>query len=96
MLEQKDVIDTEVPEAISKALKIPTEAFRNFNEEQAINIISNTFNDGSFLNTGHSPIINLNPIEILPKLYEQKITLYERMLKEKEDTMNRLEKLIIR
>ncbi len=96
MLEQKDVIDTEVLEAISKALKIPAEAFRNFNEEQAINIISNTFNDGSFLNTGHSPIINLNPIEMLLKLHEEKIALYERMLKEKDETMNRLEKLSIR
>lgn len=94
LLEQKDVVEDDLLEAISKALKIPVEAFKNFDEEQAINIISNTFNDGSFLNTGHTPTFNVNPIDKLIQLHEEKIALYERMLKEKDEMMDRLEKLI--
>jgi len=94
LLEQKDVIEDDLLKAISVALKIPVEAFQNFDEEQAINIISNTFNDGSFLNTGHTPTFNVNPIDKLIQLHEEKIALYERMLKEKDEMMERLEKLI--
>lgn len=94
LLEQKDVIEEDLLKAISNALKIPVEAFQNFDEEQAINIISNTFNDGSFLNTGHTPTFNVNPIDKLIQLHEEKIALYERMLKEKDEIMTRLEKLI--
>ncbi|MFV5690562.1 helix-turn-helix domain-containing protein [Flavobacterium sp. LT1R49] len=94
MLEQKDVIEDNILRQISNALKIPVEAFENFDEEQAVNIISNTFDNGAFLNTGHSPTFNVNPIEKLIKIHEEKIALYERMLKEKDEMMARLEKLI--
>ncbi|MDR6763880.1 hypothetical protein J2Y38_004104 [Flavobacterium sp. 2755] len=43
MLEQKDVIEDNLLKQISNSLRIPVEAFQNFDEEQAINIISNTF-----------------------------------------------------
>ena len=36
---------------ISDALKIPVEAIQNFDDEQAINIISNTFHDSAIANT---------------------------------------------
>ncbi|MGL4583022.1 MAG: XRE family transcriptional regulator, partial [Flavobacterium sp.] len=78
---------------ISKVLKIPVEAIENFDEEQAINIISNTFDNGSILNAvNHNPIFH--PIDKIVQLHEEKIALYERMLKEKDEMMNRLEKLI--
>lgn len=47
LLEQKDVIEDNLLKQISNSLRIPVEAFQNFDEEQAINIISNTFNDQS-------------------------------------------------
>ncbi|WP_240432976.1 helix-turn-helix domain-containing protein [Taibaiella koreensis] len=94
LLEQKETIDAPLLQQISSVLKIPVEAFQNFDEEQAVNIISNTFDNGAFLNTGHTPTFNINPIEELRKLHEEKITLYERMLKEKDEMMTRLEKLI--
>ena len=94
MLEQKDVIEDDILDQISNALKIPVEAFQNFDEEQAVNIISNTFDNGAFLNTGHTATFNVNPIEKLIQLHEEKIALYERMLKEKDEMMVRLEKLI--
>jgi transcriptional regulator with XRE-family HTH domain len=94
LLEQKETIDPALLQQISSALKIPSEAIQNFDEEQAVNIISNTFNQGSFLNTGHTPTFNVNPIEKLIQLHEEKIALYERILKEKDEMMERLEKLI--
>lgn len=71
------------------------EAFQNFDEEQAINIISNTFtsNDTSTLNA-INPNCPFNPIDKIIQLYGEKIALYERMLKEKGEMMVRLEKLI--
>ncbi|KQB40090.1 helix-turn-helix domain-containing protein [Flavobacterium aquidurense] len=94
MLEQKDVIEEEILNQISNSLKIPVEAFQNFDEEHAVNVISNTFTD---FKDGASAInINptFNPIKEVLKLHEEKIALYERMLKEKEEMMTRLEKLI--
>ncbi|QES88686.1 helix-turn-helix domain-containing protein [Rhizosphaericola mali] len=94
LLEQKETIEPILLQKLSLALKIPVEAIQNFDEEKAVNIISNTFNQGSFLNTGNTPTFNVNPIEKLVQLHEEKIALYERMLKEKEEMMSRLEKII--
>ncbi|MBS1668233.1 MAG: helix-turn-helix transcriptional regulator [Bacteroidetes bacterium] len=94
LLEQKESIEPVILQQVSSALKIPVDAFQNFDEEQAINIISNTFNEGSFLNTGHTPTINVNPLEKLVQLHEEKIALYERMLKEKDEMMATLERVL--
>jgi transcriptional regulator with XRE-family HTH domain len=93
LLEQKETIELPLLQQISNTLKIPVEAFQNFDEEQAINIISNTFENCSqpaslFYNS------TINPFEQIIKLHEEKIALYERMLKEKDEMMERLEKLI--
>ncbi|HAT3992250.1 TPA: helix-turn-helix domain-containing protein [Elizabethkingia anophelis] len=94
LLEQKEVIEDSLLQQIAEVLKIPVEAIQNFDEEQAVNIISNTFDNGAFLNMGHTPTFNINPIEEIKKLHEEKMELYERMLKEKDEMMTRLEKLI--
>lgn len=93
LLEQKEVIDNSLLQQISKVLKIPVEAIENFDEEQAINIISNTFNKEAYIGNSGA-IFNINPMEEIVKLHEEKIVLYERMLKEKDEMMTRLEKLI--
>ena len=88
LLEQKDVIEDLLLQKISEVLKIPVEAFRNFDEEQAINIISNTFHDGSIAHaTAENIQCTFNPIDKM-------VELYERMLKEKDDTIARLEKIL--
>jgi len=92
MLEQKDVIEEDMLKQISAALKIPVEAFQNFDEEQAVNIISNTFTNSD--SAVGFIINNHNPFDKIIQLHEEKIALYERMLKEKDDMMVRLEKLI--
>lgn len=93
LLEQRETIEVPLLQQISSLLKIPIEAFQNFDEEQAINVISNTFNDKAFIgNDGGT--FNINPIEEIKKLHEEKIALFERMLKEKDEMMSRLEKLM--
>jgi transcriptional regulator with XRE-family HTH domain len=95
LLEQKQTIDPALLQQISAALKIPAEAIQNFDEEQAVNIIANTFtsNDTSTLNA-INPHCTFNPIDKIVQLYDEKIALYERMLKDKYEIMVRLEKLI--
>jgi transcriptional regulator with XRE-family HTH domain len=93
MLEQKDVVEESLLRKISEVLNIPVEAFQNFDEQSAISIIANTItnhDNGSVVN--HHPVFH--PVEQLIKLHEEKIALYERMLKEKEEMMERLERLI--
>ncbi|MEW7399549.1 helix-turn-helix transcriptional regulator [Elizabethkingia anophelis] len=93
LLEQKEIIEDPLLKKISEVLKIPVEAFQNFDEEQAINIISNTFDNcqqpaSIFYNS------TINPVEQLIKVHEEKIALYERMLKEKDEMMTKLEEFI--
>ena len=42
LLEQKETIELPLLQQISNTLKIPVEALKNFDEDKAINIISNT------------------------------------------------------
>ena len=85
LLEQKESIESPILDQVAKALKVPVEAIRNFDESAAINIIANTvtnYDNGSVFN--HFPIFN--PIEKI-------IELYERLLKEKETLVEELKKL---
>lgn len=93
LLEQKETIDPALLQQISTALKIPAEAIENFDEEQAIYNISCNFSDSAVNNNGVN-IQHFNPIEKIVQLHEEKIVLYERMLKEKDEMMARLERLI--
>ena len=93
LLEQKESVEKDILEQVAKILKVPTEAIENFDEEQAINVIANTFHDEAFIgNSGGT--YHINPIEKIVQLHEEKIALYERMLKEKDEMMARLERLI--
>ena len=95
LLEQKEVLEPEVLYMVAKVLNIPERAIQNFDEEQAVNIIANTFSldNGSIFNAHNSNPV-FHPIDKLIQLHEEKIALYERMLKEKDEMMARLEKLI--
>ncbi|MGN7864657.1 XRE family transcriptional regulator [Chryseobacterium sp. 22458] len=93
LLEQKEAVDEDILERISQILKVPVEAIENMDDEQAINIIANTFDNGAILNgINYNP--SFHPIDKVLQLHEEKIALYERMLKEKDEMMARLEQLI--
>lgn len=93
MLEQKDVIEDNLLKQISNSLRIPVEAFQNFDEEQAVNIISNTFNDQS---NGYNyyPTFNVNPIEKWIEALDEIKRLNLELLKAKDEQIKILEKLL--
>ncbi|KAA0128277.1 helix-turn-helix transcriptional regulator [Chryseobacterium sp. SN22] len=95
LLEQKENIESDMLEKIAELMKIPVEAFQNFDEEQAINIISNTItNHEGSTGIAYNFHPTFNPIDKVIQLYDEKIALYERLLKEKDEMMLRLEKLL--
>lgn len=89
LLEQKDVIEDPLLAQISEVLKIPMEVFQNFDEEQAINIISNTVNNNDHAsgNSLFNYYPSFNPVDKM-------VELYERMLQQQKEMIDKLEKLI--
>lgn len=86
-LEQKEALDKDMIEKVAKALKVPAEAIKNFSDETAINIISNTFHDNA-VNMNYQ--CSFNPLEKMVELYEallkserEKIALLERLVEKK-------------
>lgn len=93
LLEQKETIEQPILEEVAKALKVPVEAIKNFDEQFAINIIANTvtnYDNGALFN--YNP--TFNPIDKILQLYDEKIALYERMLKDKEEMIESLKSLL--
>ena len=72
LLEQKEEVETGILKQISVVLKIPVEAIENFDEDQAVNVISNTFtsNDTSTLNAVN-PNCTFNPLDKVMELFER-------------------------
>ncbi len=94
-LEQKESIDPALLEEISKSLKVPVEAIKNFDEEAAINIISNTFNDESFSHNIFSPHqCTFNPIDKWLEVLDENKKLYERLLQVEREKNELLQKLL--
>jgi len=88
LLEQKEQIEPELLEQVAKVLKVPVEAIRNFDTEQAIHNINNNFHDHSVQN-------QFNPMEKIIELYEEKIVgLYERMLESERQKNAFLERIV--
>jgi len=80
LLEQKETIDTDVLEHIATVLKVPVEAIKNFSEEAAVNIISNTFTDFKDHAVATATHCTFNPIDKLVEVMEENKKLYERLL----------------
>ncbi|MEO8535481.1 MAG: hypothetical protein ABI441_17120 [Flavobacterium sp.] len=70
MMEQKDVIEDNILKQIPNALKIPVGVFQNFDEEQALNVISNTFGDNACVGNPNSTF-NFNSIAELKTSYRK-------------------------
>jgi hypothetical protein len=72
-------------EKIAAILKVPVEAIKSFNEDNTVNFISSTFNHSGLFN--YSCTLNFNPIEKV-------IELYERMLKDKNEMIEKMEGML--
>ena len=86
LLEQKEVIDLPLLQQVSVALKIPVEAIQNFDEEQAVNVISNTFGAHG-IGYQRNDNCSFNPLDKM-------VELYERMLQQQKEMIEKLERLI--
>jgi transcriptional regulator with XRE-family HTH domain len=84
-MEQKEALDAEMLEKVAKVLKVPVEAIKKFDEQAAINVISNTFHDHSANNVNYQ--CTFNPLDKM-------VELYERMLKDKNEMIEKLEAIL--
>jgi len=93
-LEQSETIEEATLDRVAKALGVNSEAIKNFTEETAYNFINN-FNDSS---TNHGPLNNynctFNPLDEVKKLNAEKEGLYKALLKEKEEKIALLERML--
>lgn len=81
MLEQKEVIEPELLDKIAKAVNLPAAAVKNLNDVAAIDIIANVFANHS---SAVSYYPSFNPVDKVAELYE-------RMLKEKSELIEKLQ-----
>ncbi len=86
LLEQKETVDIPLLQQISAVLKVPVEAFQNFDEEQAVNVISNTFGDHG-IGYQRNDNCSFNPLDKM-------VELYERMIQQQKEMIEKLERLI--
>ncbi len=82
LLEQKETIEPELLEQVAQALKVPADAIKDFSEEAAIFNIQHNY-DNATNNSNYSYQCTFNPLEKV-------IELYERMIKEKNEMIERL------
>jgi transcriptional regulator with XRE-family HTH domain len=92
LLEQKEEIDEALLQQLAAQLKVPVEAITNFDEDTAVNIISNTVNNHD--NANGNSLFNyyptFNPIDKIVELYEalvksekEKVELMQKLLDKK-------------
>lgn len=93
LLETKEMIDPETLEQIAKTLKVPVEAIKNFNEEAAVNIIANTFQDESVA-YAYNYKCTFNPLDKYIETVEKNEKLYEALLKSEREKIALLEKML--
>ncbi len=94
-LEAKEKIEADILEQVAKILKVSPEAIQRFDEENALNIISNTFtsHDTSTLNAiNHN--CTFNPLDKLVEAYEENKKLYERLIEAEKDKVAYLELIV--
>lgn len=91
LLEQKEIVESDILAQVAKILKVPAEAIENFDEEQAVNVISNTYSFQDFKDNAIASGFNYQPsFNPIDKMVE----LYERMLEQQREMIEKLEKLI--
>lgn len=87
-LEQKEQIEEKTLSKVAEVLQIPVEALKNMTDENAFNIIANTFNsyDTSIGNQSNFQC-SFTPIDKI-------VELYERMLKTEQEKVNLLQEAL--
>jgi transcriptional regulator with XRE-family HTH domain len=93
LLEAKETIEPALLEQVAKVLKVPKEAIENFDEEKAVNIIANTFQDEATAYS-HNYKCNFNPFDKFLEVMEENKKLYERLLQSEREKNELLKKML--
>ena len=96
LLEQKEEVEEDLLRQVAEILKVPAEAIKMFDEEQAVNIISNTVNnnDNATGNSLYSHYPTFNPIDKWVEALEENKKLYERLLESEKEKVELLKKML--
>lgn len=96
MLEGKETIEEDILTQVANILKVPVEAIKNLDEDKAVNIIANTFNDEAVAYSQYYKC-TINPMEKwmesldeIKQLHEENKKLYERLLSRESEIINLL------
>lgn len=93
LLEGKEKVESDILDQVAKILKVSPEAIRNFSEEAAVNIISNTFSDDSVAYAQYYKC-TINPFEKWVDAMEKNEQLYKELLKSEREKIEMLERLL--
>lgn len=95
LLEQKEQVEWELMKEVAAVLKVPVEAIEKFDQEFAVNIISNTFTTHDQA-TGfiYNQNPTFNPLDKLLEVMEENKKLYERLLESEREKVELLKKLL--
>ncbi len=92
LIEQKETIDDGLLEQISKVLKVPVEAIKNFDPEQAICNIQNNYDSAQgAINAYHC---TFNPLDKYVEQVEENRKLYERLLASEREKVELLQRVL--
>jgi transcriptional regulator with XRE-family HTH domain len=95
LLEQKEEVEEALLKQVSDILKVPIEAIKKFDEEFAVNIISNTFTANDHA-TGfiYNQNPTFNPLDKLIEAIVENKKLYERLLDSEREKVELLKKML--
>jgi hypothetical protein len=99
-LEAKEEIDEAILVDVAKALKIPVEAIKNFDEEAAISIVANIVNNHDHATGNTNTVFNHQPtfnpvdkiVEVLERNIKEKNTEIASLKKEIEKLKKKIKK----
>lgn len=91
-IEQSEHVEELTLERIGKALGFTKEAIMKYNDETVLNLVqNNTYNDNAI---GPNFYSTVNPLEEIKKLQIEKEELYKALLKEKDEKIVLLERMV--
>ncbi|TWP22885.1 XRE family transcriptional regulator [Apibacter muscae] len=94
LLEQKEEIEPALLQQISGVLKIPMEAFQNFDDEKAVNVIANTYSFQDFKDnavaSGFSYQPTFNPVDKVMELFERLLESEKEKTKLMKDILDKM------
>jgi transcriptional regulator with XRE-family HTH domain len=93
-LEDKDVIDDALLGEVAKALNVPVEAIKEFDDENTVNIVSNNTFENCDLPASIFFNSHVNPVDKWVKAIDEIKSLYERLLQSEKEKVELLKQMM--